>query len=266
MAVYRSSSGPGGTTTSWSNTPGAGGAAGTGGFGGFGSMLASGGTSLLVGAASSGLGSLLGRSAKKRNKRKLADYMARVDADLTTGAESAKDTIRRDLVEGRGQIGQSLIDRGLYNTSVLDTMSTQANQNAAAEIAGIQERKGAMLAGYRADAEASQPNPQYGQQIGGILSDLITKPPNPPSDNQNDSNGGLASMLSKRGAPAAVAAGQVADSDAARTMSLGSLQAGQATAGVPGIGWMGGLAGMMEYGRKGVSGLGKRAKKMYVQD
>lgn len=271
MGYYRSASGSGGTTSSWSSSPGGGAgggaaAAGGGAFGGLGSMLGSMGNTLLVAGVSSGLGSLLGRSEKKKAKRKLADYMAKQDAILTAGTESAKDTVRRNLVDGKGQIGQSLVDRGLYNSSVLDTMGQVADQNAAAEIAGLQERKAQTLSGIMQEAEASLPTYNYGAQIGGILSDAMTKTPTYPGDNQNDAAGGLGSMLAKRGAPAAVAAGQVADSDAARQTSLASLTAGDAVRGVPGMGGIGGIANILEYGRKGVSGLGRRARRMYPQD
>lgn len=215
---YTYNSGTNGTVTTGTPPSGGGGGLFSGGGssvggGGGGNMAASGlmgalnpaslgsaagnaGVSLALGAGAGLLSEALGKAGKRRAKARRAAYIDGQRNRLTDSAESSKDSIRRNLVEARSQIGQSMVDRGLYSSSALDGVTQQANTAAAEQMANIDQNKANTLAGITENAYASPlPGGNYGEALGGILQSAFTRPPQRPADNrsdpsQNESQGG----------------------------------------------------------------------------
>lgn len=159
-----------------------GGAAGLGSILGsaFGATALNSGKALLTGGLIGGLGSRLGAGRRKRMIKGAKKDIEAFRQRATQEAEGSKDEVRRTLTEAQGQVDASLIDRGLYNSTVRDAQRQQANQAAASQMAGIDNARFSRVDDYATQVLGSIPQSGgLGQYLGQIAQNVTTMPPDP---------------------------------------------------------------------------------------
>jgi hypothetical protein len=141
---------------------GAGGAAGLGPWG----ALAGAGVGLLGGIIGGNSAKKAQKKAEMENRRRYAQMLDL----LRTSGEATKTDIRSGAVGERAQATQSAAGRGLYNSSVLDTLQSQANDREARAMAQVDQNtadKTVGVIGDRVDAYPDTGPAMNAMQIAG---------------------------------------------------------------------------------------------------
>lgn len=105
------------------------------------------------------------KEARQANERR---YLAMLDTLRTTG-EATKADIRAGAVGERAQAVQSAAGRGLYNSSVLDTLQSQANDREARSLANVDRNTALDSVGVMNDRTDAYPNTQATQGLLGMV-------------------------------------------------------------------------------------------------
>lgn len=144
----------------------------------------------LIGAAVGAIAGGVAGGAAKRKKRALLQHYASLARNSDNGAQSAVDEAKRGLAEDYGSIDAGLIDRGMYNTTVRDTLHSGATTNMARLIGQIRNQQvdrstGILQEGYdRADAIDTSGS-ETAAQVGQLMNLALTRGPR----QEGDANG-----------------------------------------------------------------------------
>lgn len=107
---------------------------------------------LMGGLAAAGMGTSLwglleGKRAQKRAREEMENRRQQILGLLRTQGESAKAGIAEGGMNERADISQGLINRGLYNTTTLDTLSNMSRSREARDKARVDENIAGQTAG-----------------------------------------------------------------------------------------------------------------------
>lgn len=108
---------------------------------------------------------------------------------LRNQGDASKADIAQGAKDERGTIAQSLVGRGLYNTSVLDSMNNQSLASEARSKARVDQDTASQLAGVTERVTDAAPQQNFGQyaQLGMSSAQLLAdsfKPPAPKAISQ----------------------------------------------------------------------------------
>ena len=161
----------------------------------------------LVGSAFGPVGSIIGgiggavsrmlggASAEKKAKRANEQRYQAILNLLRTQGEASKNEVRRSGEEERGAIAQSAIGRGLYNSTVLDSLNNASLERQSRELTKVDESVADRLAGVmerRTDAypDNQQMNAGVGA-LGAMIGGQASGGGQPNAINQWYNDGGL---------------------------------------------------------------------------
>ena len=140
--------------------------------------------SALIGAAGGVYGILEAKKQAKKAKRAEEEKYRRMIELLRTQGESSKAAIRQGGVEERGQISQSAVDRGLFNSSVLDSLLNVSRDRESRALTSVDESVANRLVDVEGSVVNAYPstsgilnNVGASANVGGQLLDRLFAPP-----------------------------------------------------------------------------------------
>lgn len=171
---------------------------GGGGVGGGAAQGAAVGTTImpgwgtLIGAAVGAIAGGVAGGAAKRKRRALLQRYAAMARNSDNGAQSGVDEAKRGLAEDYGSIDAGLIDRGMYNTTVRDTLHSGATTNMARLIGQIRSQQTdrsntIMQDGYDRADEIDTSGSETAAQVGQLMNLALTRGPRQEGDPNGDS-------------------------------------------------------------------------------